>query len=127
MFVAIVSIVGLVLVLVFSLCKVASNADQQIENDEFWFQILVKKMKAPLPLKKRKTYQLKSDQESCIICGKPVQVDIPHKRLWIVDCGASMATLEEEVRPADDMGTHAVGNGCARKKAIKPFVLQDSE
>jgi hypothetical protein len=52
-----------------------------------------------------------------------VDVTKPHKSLWVVDGGINMATQDEDISPENDMGCHAIGGGCARKKEIKPFVL----
>jgi hypothetical protein len=81
-------------------------------------------MKSPVPYNRICEPVHTGTEEPCVLCGKGVDVTVPHKRIHVVDGGANMVTPdhpEEDIDPSGDMLWLVVGSGCARK--VKDFAV----
>ncbi len=59
----------------------------------------------------------------CVICGRPMSETGPQRMLRVVGGGSKIATPDEAVDPADDLGNHPVGTGCVRRHKLQAFVV----
>jgi hypothetical protein len=64
------------------------------------------------------------DIELCIVCGRKVGDN--GFKVWVVNGGDTLATIDEEVNPAGDLGFWPIGSECI-KPIPEAFRLQQTK
>lgn len=64
------------------------------------------------------------DFPPCVVCGREVRAPFP-AMVHVVDGGGTVATDDESVEEASDLGCYPVGPGCLRRfPELKPYILK---